>query len=354
MREEISFLLGKGAVVIVEPAALEEGFYSTLFLVPKMEGWMRPVITLKALNFWVHPQYFKMEGIRTLRKIVVQDEWLAKLDLKDAYFTVSVHQEHRKFLRFVVDQVRYQFTCLPFGLSCAPWAFTKVLKPVTAFLRSLGVHLIVYIDDILIIGKSSEEVQNHMEGLIALLEGLGFIVIFEKSVLTPSQRIEFLGLQLDTSTMCLSLPGHKIRMIRGEAAQLLRQGSMSAHRVAQFIGKLNAASQALFPAPQFYRSGTYKGPVQRQSELRLYSPVVSGISGGGSVVAGAPEPVEWLKLAETSSAVGDSVRRLHDRVGAVCGGIRTGGPCSPEEQKMHINCWELSAATLAVQAFAKD
>ena len=166
---------------------------------------------------------------------------IAKLDLKDAYFTVPINQEHQKFLRFVVDQVRYQFTCLPFGLSCAPWAFTKVVKPVAAFLRSLGVRLIVYIDDILIKGKSPDEVRNHVEALITLLEGLGFIVNMEKSVLTPSQRIKFLGLQLDTSSMCLSLPGHKIRTIRGEAAQLLQQQ----HQCMQ--------GSTMFPAPLFYR-----------------------------------------------------------------------------------------------------
>ena len=222
LREEVSSLLGKGAVVTVEPAASEEGFYSTLFLVPKTEGQMRPIINLKALNFWVHPQHFKMEGIHMLREIVAQDEWLAKLDLKDAYFTVPINRDHWKFLRFMVDQVRYQFTCLQFGLSCAPWAFTKVLKPVSAFLRSVGVRLIIYIDDILVIGKTPDEVRNHVEALIALLEGLGFIVNMEKSVLTPFQQIELLGLLLNTPSMSLTLPGHKIRTIRGEAAQLLR------------------------------------------------------------------------------------------------------------------------------------
>ena len=128
LREEVSSLLGKGAVVIVEPAASEEGFYSTLFLVPKAEGRMRPVINLKALNFWVHPQHFKMEDIHTLREIVAQDEWLAKLDLKDTYFTVPIHWDHWKFLHFMVDQNRYQFTCQLFGLSCAPWVFYQGAK----------------------------------------------------------------------------------------------------------------------------------------------------------------------------------------------------------------------------------
>ena len=56
--------------------------------------------------------------------------------------------------------------------------------------------------------------------LIALLEG--FIFNMVKSMLTPSQQIKFLGLQLDTFNMCLSLPGYKIKTIRGEATQLLQ------------------------------------------------------------------------------------------------------------------------------------
>ena len=40
--------------------------------------------------------------------------------------------------------------------------------------------------------------------------------------------------------------------------------------------------------------------------------------------------------------------------GAVCQGTRTGGPRSQAERMLHINCLELTAATLAVQAFAKD
>ena len=40
--------------------------------------------------------------------------------------------------------------------------------------------------------------------------------------------------------------------------------------------------------------------------------------------------------------------------GAVCNGVRTGGPWTPEERPMHINCLELLAAFLAVKCFAKD
>jgi len=41
-------------------------------------------------------------------------------------------------------------SCLSFVLAPAPWVFTKVLKPVVGFLRSMGVRCVIYIDDLLL------------------------------------------------------------------------------------------------------------------------------------------------------------------------------------------------------------
>ena len=87
--------------------------YSVLFLVPKKNGEMRPVINLKALNQLVDTPHFKMEGLPTLRDLLWQGDWLVKVDLKDVYLTVPIHPEHQCYLQFRVEGVNYQFTCLP-------------------------------------------------------------------------------------------------------------------------------------------------------------------------------------------------------------------------------------------------
>ena len=147
----------------------EGGFHSTLFLVPKKDGGQRPVINLKALNSFSAVQHLKMEGIHTLKDLLRPGDWLSKVDLKDAYFAVPIHPDHRKYLRFSVGTKTYQFTCLPFGLSSAPWVFTKTLRPVAALVQELGVRVIFYIDDILLMADSKERLTDQTIGLSYLL-----------------------------------------------------------------------------------------------------------------------------------------------------------------------------------------
>jgi hypothetical protein len=97
--------------------------------------------TSKPLNQFLHAEHFKMEGIQGYCKTRRQARESGSKGC--LYLTIPIHPSHREYLRFRFQGKHYQFNCLPFGLSSAPWVFTKTLKPVIALLREMGVRIIV-------------------------------------------------------------------------------------------------------------------------------------------------------------------------------------------------------------------
>ena len=69
------------------------------------------------------------------------------MDLHSAYFSIPIHSDSQKYLKFIWRGKLYKFILLCFRLSSSPKVFTKVLKPVFALFRSLGMRCSYYIND---------------------------------------------------------------------------------------------------------------------------------------------------------------------------------------------------------------
>ena len=67
----------------------EDGFVSIVFVIAKGSGGFRPVINLKKSNVYIKYEKFKMEGLQSLRHLVRPNDWMPKIELKDAYLRVS-------------------------------------------------------------------------------------------------------------------------------------------------------------------------------------------------------------------------------------------------------------------------
>ena len=78
-----------------------------------------------------------------------------------------------------------------FGLALAPRRFTKLLKPVVGFLLRIGVRLIIYLDDFLLIAKNPTKLLADRDTTLYLLQVLGFVINWKKSVLQPTQTKYF-------------------------------------------------------------------------------------------------------------------------------------------------------------------
>ena len=189
----------------------------------------------------------------TPRSLQSQD-WMVKLDLKDAYLQIPIHPDHQHLLTFQWEQETYKFQCLPFGLSTAPRVFTKLLKPVVGFLRQNGCRLIIYIDDMLMLHQDKGQLQQVTQLTCQLFESLGLRVNRKKSILTPTQELEFLGFFLCSATMRLSIPTEKLRKIQQDARHMLDQQSVTVREIARFVGKTTATTRAIPLAPLHYRA----------------------------------------------------------------------------------------------------
>lgn len=239
IEKEISSLLEKGAIRRIQVQEVE--YLSTIFTIPKKSGDLRPIINLKNLNRFVKYEHFKMETFKDVKDMLMKSDYLTSIDLKDAYFSVPIHENYHKYLCFQWEDNYYCFQCLPFGLSSAPRVFTKVMKPVSAYLRSLGMRIMVYLDDILILGRSFDESVQNTRRVIDLLQSLGFVINFDKSSLSPKNSLIYLGFEIDSSSMLASLPVNKILKLQSFGREIISSSSISIRTLSQFIGYITSS-----------------------------------------------------------------------------------------------------------------
>ena len=147
-----------------------------MFLREKKDGSQRPIINLKKLNYFVEYQKFKMESLKDVKNILNKGDYMIKIDLKDAYYSIPLHESSRKYVRFQWEGNLYECCYLMFGLGPALRIFSKLLKIPIALLRKLKIRIIIFIDDMLIIGASIEETIMARDSVIILLEALGFTI----------------------------------------------------------------------------------------------------------------------------------------------------------------------------------
>ena len=188
LTDAVSDLVAKEAI---EPAPPTPGFYSCLFVTPKVTGGWRPVIDLSRLNGFVDVSHFHMETTQTVLQSLRVGDWMVSLDLQDAYPQVPVRPSSRRFLRFCVEGSVYQFRALCFGLSTAPQVFTRVMAPVSAIMHRHGFRILRYLDDWLVLASTFQEIVRARDFILWLFSHLGICVNLPKSSLDPSQTQDY-------------------------------------------------------------------------------------------------------------------------------------------------------------------
>jgi hypothetical protein len=236
--------------------------------------------------------------------------------------------------------------------------FTKLMKPIAAILRRAGVKMVLYLDDMLIMKEDPALLRQQVQSAIWLLQRVGFKINQEKSVITPTKEIEFLGFQVNSETMKITLPSDKVEKIQEKCRTMVTERLTTVRELASVIGQLVAAVRAIAPAPLHYRQlqlqkarELYRNGQSYEATLKLTPEAIQELMwwseelklwNGRSIIRPSPD----LTLRMTSDA---SKRGW----GATCDGVTTQGVWSQEEREHHINVLEMKAACFAVKSFTK-
>ena len=354
---EVEKFLQKG---IIRLSSFEEGqVISPIFTRPKKDGSHRVIFNLKKLNEYVSYHHFKMDTLETAIKLMRPSCFMTSIDLKDAYYSIPVASEHQKYLKFIWRDQLYAFTSLPMGLSSSPRIFTKVLKPVFAYLRrQFGHTCLGYIDDSFYLEDSYKDCELATLHAVQLITNLGFKVHPEKSVIVPTQTLEFLGFVLDSIRMLVTLTLKKIDKILQLCAKFSHPKRMFTIReIASFLGTLVSS----FPGVQFGPLHYRHIEADKERNLKLNQ---GNFDAPMILSCDSLEEIRWW-----SSNIQSSSRKIHhsspdvvihtdaSKTGwgaQVENGVNTCGIWSKLESNRHINYLELLAVKLALPSLFDD
>ena len=128
---EIKTLSGKS--VIVETKHEPREFISPIFVYKKIDGGFRLILNLKRLNEVIEYKKFKMQTISTILNLVRPGKNVAKLDIKNDYYSFPICENHQSLLKFQYLTSLLKFTALPNGYTEGTRKFTKLVKPSLVF-----------------------------------------------------------------------------------------------------------------------------------------------------------------------------------------------------------------------------
>ena len=330
-------------------------FINTIFLREKRDSAMdnkryRLILNLKCLNEYVISKHFKMETLDTCLQLMKPNCFMASLDLKDAYFSIPVHQNSTKYLKFQFQGQTFKFLALPQGFKDSPRIFTKIMKPVLAHLRLHGINASIYIDDIFIQADSFATCSEHVEYTINFIKNLGFS-FSDKSAPIPNQVLRHLGFVLNSKSMTVSLAEDKKGKLQSLLTHMLRTTFCSIRDLAKLIGSLVATFPAVPYGPVFYRHME----ISKTQSLKLHA-----FNFDRRMIITSPCKVEltwWLNEGIHSSKsltlTNPNVFLTTDASTAGWGAHLstsefTQGFWSPQEQLLHINVLELRAVLMGL------
>ena len=206
---------------------------------------------MKKFNEFLKFKHCKLESMEDALDLITEGCYFGSVNLKDAYYSIPIHESYQKYLKLFWKEEYYQYIVLLNGFSPPARVFTKVLTPGFKYIRSKGQLSVKYTNDSLLLGETFENCFKNIRATVALLQELGFTIHPEKSVLVPTQQIIFLGFVIDSVKMTIALTGERKQSFYTLFQNILSNYEAAIRDLAQAIRVIGSSFRAV-PYDQMY------------------------------------------------------------------------------------------------------
>ena len=163
---------------------------SPVTCVKKKDGNIRVCVDYTRLNSFTRPLCYPLPKIDELSTIIPGGtRFFTNLDLKEAYFSLPIEINSRKYASVITQNGIFVPSRCQFGLKNAPMRFQSMME---SLLRDCENFTYVYLDDILIYSKTEDEHIMHVKEVLKVISKNGLFLNSSKSTFAKPQ-LEFLG-----------------------------------------------------------------------------------------------------------------------------------------------------------------
>ena len=204
-----------------------------------------------------------IHDIKQLLKTRANDEvYISKCDLSDAFKYILVDKNDHNLLGtswsfknehgHIVTHFYYD-VMLPFGSRSSPKNFDLFACGLEYVAKNRGASIVRhYMDDYFTCGDYDDCLKNR-DILVESAELLGF-EMNPKKVEGPTQKMEFLGLEIDVLNMCTRISEERLAKTLDELKLWVNKSKCTKRQLLSIIGKLNFISRVVRPGRTFLRS----------------------------------------------------------------------------------------------------
>ena len=188
LRSHIAELLSAGVI-----RESKSPFSSNIVLVRKKDRSLRLCVDFRRLNLQTKKDRYNLPRVDVLIDSLRGATHYACLDLIKGYYQVKVAEEHCERTAFSSPFGFHEYQRMPFGVCNAPSTFQRLMDHITEGIAMKGCA--VYLDDVIVYGKSKEELYDNLKVIFDRLRSAG-LRLSPKKCKFLTESVEFLGFEV--------------------------------------------------------------------------------------------------------------------------------------------------------------